>query len=73
MTRQRAFPQTEREVTQLLLIALIVSLTTDENRVVIPASYMDMLAGKQANVFIEENDDTLVVEVEFEEPEEVVN
>lgn len=71
MTRQRAYPQTEREVTQLLLIALIVSLTTDENRVVIPASYMDKLAGKQANVFMTDTDDTLEIEVEFEEPEDV--
>jgi len=70
MTRQRAYPQTEREVTQLLLIALIVSLNTDENRVVIPASYIDKLAGKQANVFMDDTDDTLVIEVEFEEQEE---
>ena len=70
MTRQRAYPQTEREVTQLLLIALIVSLTTDENRVAIPVSYINKLAGKQANVFIDDTDDTLIVEVEFEEPEE---
>ena len=70
MTRQRAYPQTEREVTQLLLIALIVSLTTDESRVVIPASYIDKLAGKQANVFMDDTDDTLVIEVEFEEQEE---
>jgi len=70
MTRQRAYPQTEREVTQLLLIALIVSLNTDENRVVIPASYIDKLVGKQVNVFMDDTDDTLVIEVEFEEQEE---
>lgn len=69
--RQRAYPQTEREVNQILLIALIISLLTDENRVVIPASYMDKLAGQQANLFIDtsERGDALVVEVEFEEPD----
>jgi DNA-binding transcriptional regulator/RsmH inhibitor MraZ len=69
--RQRAYPQTEREVNQILLISLIVSLLTDENRVVIPASYMDNLAGQQANLFIDvsEDDNTLIVEVEFEEPD----
>ena len=69
MTRQRAYPQTEREVTQVLLIAMLISLLTDENRVVLPASYIDSLAGKQANLFIEDTDDTLVIEVEYEDAE----
>jgi hypothetical protein len=69
MTRQRAYPQTEREVDQLVLIALILSLATEENRIVIPASYIDSLAGKQVNLFIEDTDDTLIVEVEFDEAE----
>lgn len=75
MTKQRAYPQTERETIQIQLISLLVLLNGEEEvvdtvtkySVDIPNNVVNEHVGKPIALFIDVGEDLTTLSVEFDD------